>query len=288
MSQQDSQVETARFPIRELSARTKVNTVTIRAWERRYGLLTPQRTSKGHRLYSDSDVTTVEKILALVARGVPLGKVKALLTEDEPDDGYNALDTWAEPVEALLGAVQAFSSSRIEHLVDEYFLNYPPAVCRERLVEPALETLAQDGNSNAALVFAESELIRYATLRLNNKGASNKRPVLVMACGDNTPVWRLSLMAMEFADAGYKVQLITQPLSVDACVEITAKLTDAKVIFYQDGLWRENEAEKMSQTLSSCDGLILIGTAPILAGLEDDQKVFNDLGQCIRVINKAP
>ena len=69
----------SQFPIRQLSARTQVNTVTLRAWERRYGLLKPQRTPKGHRLYSEDDVATIERILTLVARGVPIGKVKALL-----------------------------------------------------------------------------------------------------------------------------------------------------------------------------------------------------------------
>ena len=44
------------IPIRELSSLTGVNSVTLRAWERRYGLLKPQRTPKGHRLYSMQDV----------------------------------------------------------------------------------------------------------------------------------------------------------------------------------------------------------------------------------------
>ena len=61
-----------QLPIRELSARTQINTVTLRAWERRYGLLTPQRTAKGHRLYSEKDVAKVERILDIVARGVPI------------------------------------------------------------------------------------------------------------------------------------------------------------------------------------------------------------------------
>ena len=38
------------FPIRVVSQRTGVNSVTLRAWERRYGLLKPLRTPKGHRL----------------------------------------------------------------------------------------------------------------------------------------------------------------------------------------------------------------------------------------------
>ena len=44
------------LPIRVISRLSGVNTVTLRARERRYGLLTPTRTEKGHRLYSQEDV----------------------------------------------------------------------------------------------------------------------------------------------------------------------------------------------------------------------------------------
>ena len=287
MSQQDGQGELDRFPIRELSARTKVNTVTIRAWERRYGLLNPERTNKGHRLYSENDVATIEKILSLVARGVPLGKVKSLLTEDSLDEGYDTADTWAEPIVKLVDAIQGYSSSRIEHLIDEYFLNYPPSICREQLIEPSLERLAQGDDKQATYLFAESELIRYAVLRLNTKVAKSARVPLMLFCGENTPLWRLALLAMELADAGFKVQFITRSFSVEACIEISQKRPDSVSIFYQDGQWRKNEAEKMAQLLGSGDNVILVGTAAMLAGLEDKRKVFNDLGQCAREVIKT-
>ncbi|MFO7703780.1 MAG: MerR family DNA-binding transcriptional regulator, partial [Halopseudomonas sp.] len=35
------------LPIREVSRVTGVNAITLRAWERRYGLITPHRTEKG-------------------------------------------------------------------------------------------------------------------------------------------------------------------------------------------------------------------------------------------------
>ena len=38
-------------PIREVARITGVNAVTLRAWERRYGLIVPHRTAKGHRLF---------------------------------------------------------------------------------------------------------------------------------------------------------------------------------------------------------------------------------------------
>ena len=55
-----------RFPIRVLSEKTGVGTSTLRAWERRYGLLKPERTPKGHRLYSAGDMRHVERILTLL------------------------------------------------------------------------------------------------------------------------------------------------------------------------------------------------------------------------------
>ncbi|OOE97942.1 hypothetical protein BZG79_15885, partial [Salinivibrio sp. MA427] len=37
--------------ISQVAEQTGVNPVTLRAWQRRYGLLSPARTAKGHRLY---------------------------------------------------------------------------------------------------------------------------------------------------------------------------------------------------------------------------------------------
>ena len=57
------------FPIRALAEQTAIGSSTLRAWERRYGLLKPHRTPKGHRLYSQSDVVRVRKIVELLEDG---------------------------------------------------------------------------------------------------------------------------------------------------------------------------------------------------------------------------
>ena len=50
------------FPIREVARLTGINPVTLRAWERRYGLIQPTRTESGHRLYSMHDVEAVREL----------------------------------------------------------------------------------------------------------------------------------------------------------------------------------------------------------------------------------
>jgi len=59
----------ATMPIGEVARRTGVTVPTLRAWERRYGLLLPVRTAGGHRRYSDEDVRRVLAVLDLASQG---------------------------------------------------------------------------------------------------------------------------------------------------------------------------------------------------------------------------
>src|SRR5450830_253541 len=72
-------LEDGWLPIREVARQTGVNAITLRAWERRYGLVVPQRTPKGHRLYSAEHVQRIMAILTWLNRGVAVSQVKPLL-----------------------------------------------------------------------------------------------------------------------------------------------------------------------------------------------------------------
>ncbi|MFT7299665.1 MAG: DNA-binding transcriptional MerR regulator [Porticoccus sp.] len=271
------------FPIRDLSARTQVNTVTLRAWERRYGLLAPQRTLKGHRLYSDHDVATIEKILALVSRGVPLGKVKLLLETDisAVSEG-NGTENWQSSIAELIAVIELFSVSKVESLIQQLFANYPAPICRERLMEPVFAELVQREDNGAALGFAESELVRYALTRLSAKVSKKKRSHSVtLIAGNQAPIWRLALMALELTDVKFSVYLLTGAFSVATGIELSAKFKDAHTVFYQDGYWKVKEQELLATALLQNDKLLLCGTAPVLTRFDKDDRVFRDVNSCI-------
>ncbi|MFT7184792.1 MAG: DNA-binding transcriptional MerR regulator [Pseudohongiellaceae bacterium] len=279
----ESQTIHNKFPIRELSARTQVNTVTLRAWERRYGLLKPERTAKGHRLYSESDVSTIERILALVARGVPLGKVKPLLHGDMPaslqdDDAEN----WLGLVAELIESIEQFSVSKVERLISESYANYPAPICRECMIEPVFLALAIRNSKGAAYGFAESELIRYVLLRLSAKISKKKGAVeVILMVGTQAPIWRLALMALELKDAKFSVHLINRAFSVSALIDLAAKSKNAYTVFYQDGVWKDKEKEQVTTALLENDQLFMCGTAPILSHLDSGERVFSDVKSCI-------
>lgn len=133
------------LPIREISRATGVNTVTLRAWERRYGLLVPQRTSKGHRLYSESDIQRVKAIQVWLARGVAISKVKALLAnEAETDFDKNIDSVWTSVASQIDAAINAFSRSRLEHMLADTFALYPVEIVADYVLVPLLKNLKID------------------------------------------------------------------------------------------------------------------------------------------------
>lgn len=57
------------YTIKHASELTGVSGATLRAWERRYGLVSPQRTEGGYRVYSEEDLDRIREVVALVERG---------------------------------------------------------------------------------------------------------------------------------------------------------------------------------------------------------------------------
>jgi DNA-binding transcriptional MerR regulator len=63
-------VATQRVRIGELARRTGVTPALLRAWEQRYGLLSPERTEGGLRLYSSEDARRVRAMRRELSRGL--------------------------------------------------------------------------------------------------------------------------------------------------------------------------------------------------------------------------
>ncbi|MAG67515.1 MAG: helix-turn-helix-type transcriptional regulator [Pseudomonadales bacterium] len=95
MNQTPEAARQTLYPIREVSRLTGVNPITLRAWERRYGLLVPHRTDGGHRLYSLQDIERVRSVTQWIARGVPVSKVAGILDRGDVDEAEAPLDDGA-------------------------------------------------------------------------------------------------------------------------------------------------------------------------------------------------
>lgn len=138
------------YPIREVSRLTGVNPVTLRAWERRYGLILPTRTESGHRLYTMTDIERVHSILGWIDRGVAVSKVGKILAKIAPLEALSHIipnelvhadyAQWQEQVKA---AVSAFDEVQLERVYGLIFSSYPLTVAFQDILLPLWKQLLQ-------------------------------------------------------------------------------------------------------------------------------------------------
>ena len=262
------------IPIRQLSEQTQVNTVTLRAWERRYGLLIPQRTPKGHRLYSEADVTKVRDILAFIAKGVPVSKVKALLSSDNTHPKPSNND-WHQLIEKIESTLSNGSLTQIKQSLQDLFLNYPLALIRSQILEPVIQKLEADALKVAEMMLLHSALVDYAVLRLNAKKAKKQKQVSLLICAERSPMWKLALAAIELSDANINVVLINQPCDINTWISLALRYQDFECIVFQEGVWRERETQHIQQALQTNDNLVFCGTAASVADIDIKRRIAN-------------
>lgn len=76
--------DTPLFNTKAVVHQTSVPAPTLRAWERRYGILTPRRGENDYRLYSERDIATVSWLRERVEAGMTISQAIALLKSIEP------------------------------------------------------------------------------------------------------------------------------------------------------------------------------------------------------------
>ncbi len=70
------------YTIRELENLSGIKAHTIRIWEKRFGLIAPQRTSTNISTYCDSELKKILNISILNRHGLKISKI-AQLSQDE-------------------------------------------------------------------------------------------------------------------------------------------------------------------------------------------------------------
>lgn len=175
------------MPIRQLSELTGVAAVTLRAWERRYGLLRPARTPKGHRLYSQQDVELVRRVVQLLQQGASISDAARQLQNGVADaDNAERPDQWAHLRRRLMRAVETFNETRLEQVYNEALSLYPFDLVTEQLVSPVMTELgsrwASRGTGIGEEHFFSAYLRNKLGARLHHEAMRSQGTRLLVAC----------------------------------------------------------------------------------------------------------
>ncbi|NQD92614.1 MerR family transcriptional regulator [Pseudomonas sp. CrR25] len=212
------------FPIREVSRLTGVNPVTLRAWERRYGLIQPTRTDSGHRLYSQADIEAVRSILAWIERGVAVSKVGKILARSTASKAAStpayqeaAADQWAQWQGQLHRAVSAFDEVRLEHLYGQVFSSYPLPVVFQDILMPLWQALLlrrDEFGQTSEWLFLDTFLRARTLQRLQGFHGQAERRVLLAALPGHCHELELLVAGVLLSSADTAISLlgVGQPL----------------------------------------------------------------------------
>ncbi|WP_369788674.1 MerR family transcriptional regulator [Rouxiella sp. WC2420] len=196
------------YSIGEVARICGINPVTLRAWQRRYGLLKPQRTEGGHRLFDDNDLETIRTIIGWINRGVQVSQVKALLEGNEAP----VANGWVQIEQKLLLVLQEDKTQKVRQLILELGREYPAENLINHVVRPLRTRLSANISTSYLLGVLDGILIEHAVMSM---AAARKKPgVKVLLAGwgeiDRTELW---LEAIVLSHQGKHIDLLPEPLA---------------------------------------------------------------------------
>jgi methanogenic corrinoid protein MtbC1 len=224
--------------IGELSRRVGVSTDLLRAWERRYGLLRPERSNGGFRLYGVGDEARVRLMQEHLSAGVSAAEAARLaLAGDRPATEPAASSPSRAPtdsLERLAGALDAFDERETQAVIDELLAIYTLDTVLRDVVLPYLRELGERwarGEISVAQEHYASGLLRGRLLGLARGWGRGVGPRVVLA-GAPGELHDLGLVAFGLAlhARGWRVTFLGQDTPVTDVAAVARTLEPELVV----------------------------------------------------------
>ena len=212
----------AHYPIRAVSRLTGIAIDTLRAWERRHGVVTPVRDNRG-RLYTDADVARLRLLRGAVEHGHSIGRLAALsdagLRRLAAPAGELAVPTVPAtgasgrgPLDAaaLGAALREFDTAGIDHEIARLAAVLRPLDLLQDVLMPLLAQVGDDWHRERAGIAHEhlmSSAIRHVLgsfLRVHARRDAPARLLFATPSGDRHEIGTLGA-AMLAASSGLGV-----------------------------------------------------------------------------------
>jgi methylmalonyl-CoA mutase cobalamin-binding subunit len=228
------------YNIKQAAARAGVSVPVLRAWERRYGIVSPPRSPSGYRRFDDAAVARVRAMRALVDDGWSPSAAAAAIVSGEMHVGGGAVGAGptagnqaggptppglsdagmslaAELAGRLVAAARELDASAVESALDDLFSRGSFERAATDLLFPALHRLGDAWAAGEVSVagehLASGAVLRRLGLALDAAGpATRARPGVVIGL---PPGGRHELGALAFAVAARRAGLAVTYLGAD-------------------------------------------------------------------------
>ncbi len=239
-----------RHPIQVVSRRSGLTPDVLRAWEKRYSVVTPGRSEGGRRLYSDSDIERLRLIREAVAGGRRVGQLahqtvdelRDLVEEDRREavspaesaaGGLAEEDAHAFLAECL-DAARALDSDWLRSAFGRAVIALQPSVFSESVVRPLMHqigTLWSEGRLTPGHEHLASSVVRQTLVEVTavlqpNNGAP--RVVVATPANQRHEIGAILVAATAQLD-GWHVTYLGQDLPASDIAR-AAEQTEARAV----------------------------------------------------------
>jgi DNA-binding transcriptional MerR regulator len=259
------QFEVPRYPIRSVAKMTGLSVDTLRAWERRYDVVSPGRNARG-RLYSDANVSRLKQLAGLVEQGHAIGTIASLSDAElgkllrgvdrhassRPDSG-GAAGFEPPKLEPLMRALDRYDLDEIEGLLNRYAAVLPPRDLVFMVMVPLLQEIGRRWAagklrpSQEHLVSAIVRSVLGGLLRATSRPQAIPKIVCATPSGERHELGLLCA-AVLIASAGWGVVYLGADVPA-ADILHAATVTGARVVLLSatsPGAVARNELRKLS------------------------------------------
>lgn len=232
---------TPQLSIKTVCARTGIRAVTLRAWERRYKLLTPHRTGGNYRLYSEQDVAVLRWLKARVDSGQSISTVASEFTAlrrsglwpDPPPllEPFQPVATQAAPYPPAAYAERLYAALVLQHdeeaanaVLNEVQVSFDLQVICESIIAPCLVDIGEAWHRGEIRIATEHFASYYLRGRLlmwyQSFPVQRSAPRLVVggAPGELHDIGSL-MLALFLRRAGYWVEFLGADVHLDDLIE---------------------------------------------------------------------
>jgi DNA-binding transcriptional MerR regulator/methylmalonyl-CoA mutase cobalamin-binding subunit len=201
------------YTIGTVSKLTGVGAITLRAWERRYGLIQPVRKESGHRLFTREHIDQINRITALTQQGIRISQITPDMLESDvesetPDSGDT--DIWKKNLNGMVAAIVSFDEDRLEEIYNEALSIHPIGIVTRKLLTPLLVELGLRWEKRKGSIAEEHFFAFYLRNKLGARFHHRARnddgpPILIAGLPGEHHEIGLLLFALAVLEEGYKV-----------------------------------------------------------------------------------
>lgn len=145
-----------KYRIQTVAEMTGVPAATLRAWERRYGIPTPERSTSSYRLFSDHDVASIRKLKELCDEGMaPAEAAKLVLRIEEASNTPVEGDPYVRACESILRAIVDFNPQALEQAVRGAMFLGSASTVYQRVLAPTMRVVGDRWHEGTVSVAQE-------------------------------------------------------------------------------------------------------------------------------------